>query len=350
VLGLAVGCDVADPVAPAVDAAQAAVSIRTQVERCELAPANSAARQLTRSHADRPEGWLLLGDIAKRRWDTLGAAEAYTQAYALSDASFPELPLLVQFMRLSGSSDVDIDGLLDDYEQRYPDDPHLLDARLAHVAQSAQQRLVDGEDIQAERALATEILDGPALPLCSSAPACYHRAEALFLVERWEQAEAVLTRGIDLPGDPWDQLTMRMSLAFLLLQRGEVEPAKALMQSYLDSYMAWEGCHFATLMPMPEYLGLTWRAHFGEPLEIPAAIASKRETARAQGVGGQYDIGVTLRSCGSLLEALAAEDPDAAGRYIEDLRILLARDIGCLSEAFVIRPHMVRTLDLLEAP
>ncbi len=341
---LLVGCDrggEAEEIRLASDA------ITAQVERCELKEAVKAADALIEAHGASPVGWQHKAEIALSRWETDEAWELYLQAFGRSEGSYPQLDELVQATVLAPGSKVKVLAIFDEYRARNLDDRYLLTARFVPLTRALTLEAPQAQDASPEQ-LAMLLVPFDDQP-CEASADCYRQSEALLLLERWAEARAVLERGIAKGDDPWEQLIMHKTLAFLLLHQGEEERARELFRSYLDAFADWGACHFAVLMPLPEYVALTSRAWLAEPLVVPERIEQTRQRARDQGVGGQYAVEENLATCQGLLAALEAGDSANAHARLDDLEVLLGRDYGCTSETVVARPHMVATVQLLRA-
>jgi len=217
----------------------------------------------------------------------------------------------------------------------------LLEAHLLHV----KRRQADRE--QVEQRL-TALLDDFDEKECGSACHCYYVSEAFMVLGRWEEAMQAMRRGVTMDDVRWSRLTMLMTRSFVQLHRGEVEAARVGLERYLQLYADWPGYHYAMLMPMPEFLQLTWRVRFGQDLALPEGLLERRKAAVAQGVGAQYDAPLLAGALQGLLAALAEDDLPSTREQLSDLRTLLGRDVGCIAETKVIRPHIGSMLTVLD--
>ena len=319
-----------------------------QFQQGRLNMALATAQELQQEEPDSPDGYLLAARVQDAKMKPDQVVANLLQAYALQPEQFAQLGELVYAMGLTSNiTSRKMHEFVELHASRFPDDPRLWEAEV--VALSATIHDADtSEDIRA-RLLAelTTYMQGYTPPPDADSKTWYFISDALLLLNRTDDALKAMDAGILADTDTWDRLSLEMARAFILLHEGSPETAKQALHDYLNTYLAWTGCHFGMLMPVADYVRLTLKVRFDEDISLPPELEARREEALKREVRsplGEEAISLTIRD---LMAAADLGNTNMMARHIANLQTIFARDRGCIVETRIIKPHTLSMARIL---
>jgi tetratricopeptide (TPR) repeat protein len=328
-----------------------------------LQDAMASVEVLRREAPHDPTPPRLLGSMLVYQRQNDAGVQRLLEAYELDPAAFPHAVDLLFFMSLarSGSFARDEARLLDfvsRHERIVPGDPSLPELRVVAASELLNARDCPDKERPRRREDLSRLLAELRLDANASATSWYHRAEAELLLGRFDDAATSMSRGLDAPlhkrridgrdfihdSEMWDRLTMELTLSFLEHGRGQPEAARALGRRYVEDWEAWKAVHHGKLLPSFEYLVLASRVRQAQDFELPYDYDEMLSAVTRQGVLEQFGSAELRTRLRALDLALKRGDDEKALPWISDLTTLLLRDLGCISENVVLRPHLLALL------